>query len=163
MRLFIASPAVIGDYAALRAEFDGIIEGKWVEEKNLHLTWVFLGEVAESAGIIEKMGALRNPERSVALRGLGDFSSPPKVLYIAASDRLLYDTARSFRSEGFDLYRFVPHVTICRIKRVIDPEAYGRLLHRYRDKEPGTLLPQINLYESRRGGSGMEYRVVYGV
>jgi len=43
MRLFIASPVIFDNYASLKEDFEGIIEGKWVDEKNLHLTWVFLG------------------------------------------------------------------------------------------------------------------------
>ena len=54
MRLFIASPIILDDYASIQEDFKDIIEGKWVEEENLHLTWVFLGEMKDERAVVEK-------------------------------------------------------------------------------------------------------------
>jgi len=112
MRLFIASPVILDDYAAIQKEFDGIIEGKWVEEENLHLTWVFLGEVADATPVAKKLSEITPIESEVSIASLGYFGRPPRILYAKAESTLLYDKAREFREAGFDLYRFKPHITI---------------------------------------------------
>ena len=55
MRLFIASPVILSHYDVIKNDFEGIVEGKWVEEENLHLTWVFLGDVPNPQPVIEKL------------------------------------------------------------------------------------------------------------
>ena len=53
MRLFIASPVILSHYDAIKNDLEGIVERKWVEEANLHLTWVFLGDVPDPQPVIE--------------------------------------------------------------------------------------------------------------
>ena len=55
MRLFIASPVVLDDYSSIKEDFKNIIEGKWVEEQNLLLTWGFLGELNHEKPIIDNL------------------------------------------------------------------------------------------------------------
>jgi len=148
MRLFIASPVILNDYASIKADFEGIIEGKWVEEKNLHLTWVFLGEVDDPEPIISKLSTILPLEAPVESEGLGYFGRPPKVFFAKAEFKLLYDKAREFKEAGFDLYRFKPHITLCRIKQIHDYRAYKEIRKNYREKKLGMVLPQIHLYKS---------------
>jgi len=148
MRLFIASPVILNDYASIKTDFEGIIEGKWVEEKNLHLTWVFLGEVDDPEPIISKLSTILPLETPVESEGLGYFGRPPRVFFAKVEFKLLYDKAREFKEAGFDLYRFKPHITLCRIKHIRDYRAYKEVLKNYREKKLGMVLPQIHLYKS---------------
>ena len=160
MRLFIASPVILDDYESIKEDFDGIIEGKWVEEENLHLTWVFLGEGNDPEPIMEKLRTIAPLETTVEMAALGYFGRPPRVFFAKAESKLLYDKAREFKEAGFDIYRFKPHITLCRIKRIHNYRAYKEMLKTYKEKRIGTLLPQIHLYKSSLTREGAHYTVL---
>ena len=157
MRLFIASPVKLDDYKSIRENFDGIIEGKWVEEENLHLTWVFLGEKENEKHIIDQMQKLSALENKVDITELGYFGRPPKIFFAKAQEKILFDKAKEFKEAGFDIYRFKPHITLCRIKRIHDYKAYKEKLKSYRDKKLGIILPRLVLYRSVLHREGPEY------
>jgi 2'-5' RNA ligase len=128
MRLFIASPVILDDYASIKEDFKDIIEGKWVEEQNLHLTWVFLGELKDERAVIDKLKEISPLEPNIGIKELGYFGRPPRVFFSKSEEKALYDKAREFRDSGFDLYRFKPHITLCRIKTIHDYKAYKEKL-----------------------------------
>ena len=161
MRLFIASPVTLDDYASIKEDFEGIIEGKWVEEQNLHLTWVFLGDVKNEQPIIEKLQEISTLETHIEVKELGYFGRPPRVFFAKSEEKILYDKAKEFRGSGFDLYRFKPHMTLCRIKNIIDYKAYKEKLNTYREKPLGLILPEITLYESTLSPTGAHYSCRY--
>ncbi len=148
MRLFIASPVKLDDYASIKENFKDIIEGKWVEEENLHLTWVFLGDVKNEKPIIDMLINISSLESEVTIEKMGYFSRPPRVLFAKTEEKPLYDKAREFKEAGFDLYRFKPHITLCRIKTIHNYKAYKEKLKTYKEKHLGIILPEINLYQS---------------
>lgn len=148
MRLFIASPVILDNYVSIKEDFKDIIEGKWVEEENLHLTWVFLGDLKNEKPIINKLKNISPLESKVVIEEMGYFGRPPRVFFAKADTKLLYKKAREFKEAGFDLYRFKPHITLCRIKTIHDYKAYKEKLKSYRKKSLGLILPEINLYKS---------------
>lgn len=157
MRLFIASPVILDDYASVKEDFQDIIEGKWVEEENLHLTWLFLGDIRENKPIIEKLRDISPLENNANISGLGYFGRPPKVLFAGSERKLLYDKATEFKEAGFDLYRFKPHITLCRIKTIHNYKIYKEKLKTYRKKQLGYILPEISLYKSTVTEKGAIY------
>ena len=161
MRLFIASPVILDDYASIQEDFKDVIEGTWVKEEELHLTWVFLGEEEDESPIIDKLKDISPLESKVSIKELGYFGRPPRVFFSKAEDKDLYDKAKEFRNAGFDLYRFKPHITLCRIKAIHDYKAYKEKLKAYREKELGLILPKIHLYESTLTSKGAEYTCRY--
>lgn len=163
MRLFIASPVIIDDYASIKEDFKDIIEGKWVEEENVHLTWVFLGDVADEKPIIDKLKEISPLESQVSIKELGYFGRPPRIFFAKAEEKALYEKAKQFRNAGFDLYRFKPHITLCRIKAIHDYKAYKEKLKTYREKILGVILSEIYLYESRLTSKGAEYSCKYTI
>jgi len=148
MRLFIGSPIILDDYDSIKKEFEGIIEGKWIEEENLHLTWVFLGDVEDPMPVLKKLKEVTPPKHESAIAELGYFGRPPRIFFAKAESKLLYDKAKEFKEAGFDLYRFKPHITLCRIKKIHDYRVYKEILKSYREKHLGIILPQIDLYKS---------------
>ncbi|MEA3419603.1 MAG: RNA 2',3'-cyclic phosphodiesterase [Campylobacterota bacterium] len=158
MRLFIASPIILDDYGSIQEDFKDIIEGKWVEEENLHLTWVFLGDVANEKPIIEKMQSVSAFEREVGIAELGYFGRPPRVFFAKAEEKLLYEKAKEFKKSGFDLYRFKPHITLCRIKKINEYKSYKEKLKSYREKVLGIIKPEIALYQSTLTPGGPHYQ-----
>ena len=163
MRLFIASPIILDDYASIKEDFKDIIEGKWVKEENLHLTWIFLGDVEDEKPIIDKLKEISPLESKVSIKELGYFGRPPRVFFAKAEKKDLYDKAREFKNAGFDLYRFKPHITLCRIKAIHDYKAYKEKLKTYREKALGLILPEISLYESTLTEKGAEYTCRYTI
>lgn len=163
MRLFIASPIILDDYASIQEDFNGIIEGKWVEEQNLHLTWVFLGDVKDDKPIIDTLKELSPLKTDIEIKELGYFGRPPRVFFARSEEKALYDKAKEFRENGFDLYRFKPHMTLCRIKKIVDYKAYKEKLKTYREKSLGVILPEINLYESTLSSQGAQYSCRHSV
>ena len=163
MRLFIASPVILDDYASIQEDFNNIIEGKWVEEQNLHLTWVFLGDVEDEKPIIEKLKDISPLERNISIKELGYFGRPPRVFFAKSEEKELYDKAREFKNTGFDLYRFKPHITLCRIKAIHDYKAYKEKLKIYREKTLGIVLPEISLYESTFTSTGVNYQCTWKI
>lgn len=163
MRLFIASPIILNDYASIQEDFKGIIEGKWVEEQNLHLTWVFLGDVDDDKPVINKLKEISPLENSIDIKELGYFGRPPKIFFTKSEEKILYYKAREFRDSGFDLYRFKPHMTLCRIKTILDYKAYKERLKTYRERSLGIILPEINLYESTLSPKGAQYSCRYTI
>lgn len=163
MRLFIASPVMLDDYTAIKEDFADIVEGSWVEEHKLHLTWVFLSEHPTAQETIEKMASLTNLQNEVPIAELGYFGRPPRILFAKAEQTVLYDKAREFKTAGFDLYRFKPHVTLCRISHIHDYKAYKEKMKAYRERLLGKVLPQIILYESKRTSRGLEYQSLYEI
>ncbi len=77
MKLFIASPIILNDYASIQEDFKDIIEGKWVEEQNLHLTWVFLGDIDDDKPVINKLKEISPLENSSG-RNPWKATIPPK-------------------------------------------------------------------------------------
>ena len=163
MRLFIASPIILDDYASIKEDFKDIIEGKWVEEENLHLTWVFLGDVKSEKPVIDKLKKISPLGNEVVIEEMGYFGRPPRVLFAKAEEKLLYDKARDFKEAGFNLYRFKPHITLCRIKTIRDYKAYKEKLKTYREKSLGLILPETSLYESTLTSEGAEYTCRYTI
>ena len=161
MRLFIASPVILDDYTAIKEDFKDIIDGTWVEEKHLHITWVFLGNKLSAEPIIDILQNLTNLDDQVEVAELGYFGRPPRVFFARSEHKALYGKAKEFKELGFDLYRFKPHITLCRIKKIHDYKAYKEKVKAYRKKKLGIILPQIALYESKRTSEGLEYQNIY--
>lgn len=160
MRLFIASPVLLYDYTELQRDFCEVIEGKWVEEDRLHLTWIFLGEQPCAAPWRERLRQLDPLGCPALLKELGNLGHPPRIFHVKSSEKILYRKAAEIRRTGFELYRFTPHVTLCRIKKITDGRGYKELLQKYREKIIGEVKTEITLYESSLCPDGAIYRKI---
>ena len=112
---------------------------QWMRPQNMHLTMKFLGEVSKArigdvAAALHR-AALEAVPMEVSAQGLGVFPSirKPRVLWFGLGGQvdLLGDACDHLESalaeKGFARERrpFRPHLTLARIKQVVDP---GRLL-----------------------------------
>jgi 2'-5' RNA ligase len=161
MRLFIASPVNLYEHEEIKNDFLPVLEGKWVEEENLHLTWCFLGDLPDAAPVIERMQPLQPLKKEVSIHSIGHFGRPPKILFAKAEADCLYAHAELFKAAKFDLHRFSPHITLCRIKHIKDPKGFKALEHAYLRKTLGILLPQITLYRSTLTPKGPLYTPLF--
>jgi len=158
MRLFIASRAVIMHYEQIREEFADIIEGRWVQEEQLHLTWVFLGERDDAEEILQRLARIDPLAHEVSMKGLGSFGRPPKILFAGEKRPVFYKKASEFRREGFEMERFHPHITLCRIKKIHDREAFRAKIKAFQKVKLALVKREIDLYESQLTSGGAVYR-----
>ena len=145
---------------------------KWVPPENVHLTLKFLGDIEEAT--VEKVRAAMAEAAGggpieIEVRGLGCFPphGKPRTLWAGVSDgaeavaKLFKKLDRALRPLGFEKERrFVPHLTIGRVKSPEGAEALVPALQRQADTLFGaytaaemvlfrsTLTPQGAIYDS---------------
>lgn len=178
MRLFIASsfePAftdglkLVSSYARDNAGRDTV---KWVDPSNFHITYAFLGDMADPAAARKGLDAGLEGAAAfnISLGGFGVFPSArhPSVLWVGIGEGTaeLRELARKL-SEGLAAAgivfedRFEPHVTLGRVKGVL-PENFVRRVSDYsQGRRALSRLASVELMESRLTREGPEYRQVY--
>ena len=162
MRLFIASKAILFESIDIRKAFDSLLRGTWVEAQNLHLTWVFLGDTMSPETAIATMQKISlQLDRPIPVKGLGTFGKPPQILYGVSDHKRLYEQAERFAEAGFEMHRFKPHVTLCRIKSVADRKGFDNTVHTFQELTLGEILPEITLYRSHLSKEGPRYEALY--
>lgn len=144
-----------------------------VEPETLHLTLVFLGEIAMPvlAGVHEAWEILRWPALTVQIQGFGLFGGTrPRLCYagLAPNPALMalqakVETAARRAGAAPESRRFVPHVTLGRFPPP-PPEALFRLECAV-VAGAGFVLPsfevrELVLYESHLGGRSARYDVL---
>jgi len=143
---FLHSEELLAAYAQLRSACSAYCRAKWVEPENLHFTFAFLGDFPRRR-IPELLTALSPVLHSYAslltLRGVGVFPhrASPRVLYIGIEnpDRQLWSVHEHIghivSSFGISVEqsRFVPHVTIARLKQVTAPQLFQQFLASHRE------------------------------
>jgi len=107
MRLFIATPIILPFYQILKNRLSPYIEGKWVEGYNLHLTHKFIGE--DNPENWKKI-KLNIPKEKIEIKSFGIFNN--KILYMKAYSPNIDSIAKQL-----DVQNFIPHITLCRIKK----------------------------------------------
>jgi len=160
MRLFLASYATVEFYDDIKRDMHPYFDAKWVEPKNLHLTWLFLGEQPAATPIISRLQPLKSlPRLPMALQGIGTFGRHhPSHLFLKTSQKVAQTIHERIASmlevEPDDPFR--AHVTLARIKRF---RSYGfKHIQRPWMSEPlGEVEATIYLIESRLTPSGPIY------
>ncbi len=157
MRLFIGIKAKLNCYEEIKKAFSYSFEGKWVEEKNLHTTLYFFGEVKDSGYIEEKMDSIIFPKEKMELKGLESFGYPPKILFAKPQKNIYKKSYRELEKLfGENSKRFHPHVTLIRIKKVLNGD-YKRLFKKYQYKNIGYLERKVILFKSTLTPKGPIY------
>ena len=160
MRLFLASFANVDFYDDIKRDMEPFFDAKWVEPKNLHLTWYFFGEQPSAAPIIERLRELKMaPRLPMALQGYGTFGNPhPKVLFLKTStvvSTVMHQKIAQMLGMEPD-EPFKPHVTLARIKHT-HSNGYRTLERPWMSEPLGTIEAPIYLIESRLTQNGPIY------
>ena len=150
---------------------------KPVETQNLHLTLRFIGEVPryKVEEIIDQvLKPIRRERFTITLRGLGAFPSPsrPRVVWVGITEgsevleSIHGEIERGLRGLGLQpsRERFVPHITLARIKGSRNIQALVRLLAEYSDYEFGSMtVTSIRLKKSTLTRRGPIYETLWEV
>lgn len=155
-------------------EVKNSITGKWVEPQNLHMTLQFLGDITERQAIdviknLQQIAKKTIPFK-IKYKGMGVFPDLKKarVLWIGVSEgsnrlkNLAKEVEKMNARSGIkpNSKNFVPHVTICRLKKY-DKKALTHLLNKYRTVEFGEEeVNKIALISSSLTSVGPIYTVV---
>ena len=160
MRLFLGSYADIDYYDDIRHDMRPYFDARWVERKNLHLTWFFLGEQPSAAPIIDRLQPLKMiPKLPLSIQGFGTFGKPyPKVFFLKTSSvvtTLLHQKIAELLGEEPDEI-FRPHITLARIKR-FHSHGYRHMERPWMSEPLGSVEAPIYLIESRLTPEGPIY------
>ena len=155
--------------AALSLSFlrGGLPSARWIDVENYHLTLRFIGDV-ESRLADELVAALDRIERpgfELSLSGIGAFGSKkPHSLYAgiapsAALEALQADIERVCRRLGMasDGKKFVPHVTLARLRQPRIDDIVHYLAARGNFRTPAFPVSRFVLYSSRDSVGGGPY------
>ena len=145
---------------------------KWTKPENLHLTYVFLGDVPAArapaaAGCVARCAAIFT-RQEVHLSGLGAFPSleKPRVFWLGLAQdsagtlkELTLKLSAALEAEGFKFdFNFTPHLTIGRVKTKLAPALTAKLRGKADALEGRSIINSVELFESRLTSSCPEYR-----
>ncbi len=148
-----------------------LIEAKWVQEKNYHITLHFLGYVPIDLlpDIKEQLAMISFKPFSVALDLLEvNDRKNPRVLWISLKSELLIQLAHEIIT-NLSLFiepeerGFHPHLTLARIKKVHNQEGVDELLDDYDGPQDNWMVNSFSLMESELSKAGSEYLAVLKV
>lgn len=169
MRLFVAL-SIPDDVAhALMLLQGGVPGARWQRREQLHLTLRFIGEVdgRDARALDDALAGIDAPAFELQLHGVGQFGNrQPHSLWVAARkndllDHLQRKVDNAIRRVGQpqDAHKFMPHVTLARLK---NPE-----MDKLRQWLTGNALFASNefpvtsfcLYSSKLTSDGSIYRI----
>lgn len=160
-RLFLAVPAKLTDFETLQKDFSDTLEGKWTKPENLHATLYFFGNMYQPDELIEKLSSIPMRVEPSPLVGAELFSHN-RILSSPSVNPSL-DALFATLTKTLDLpvkRAFVPHITLMRIKKILDYQALDRCIDTYRDRVVGTLSGPVELFESHTYPEGAEYELL---
>lgn len=180
MRAFIAIDLpddIKANLVAFQDELKGlnIFRAKFVEKENLHLALKFLGEISEAdmdkiSKILEEL-CKKQHVFGLSLKALGAFPSESyvRVLWIGivkgdAEAKTLHNEIDKAIAGIGNLKpdtRYVNHITLARVKAVMDKAKLKELFGKYKDKEFGSFeAKEIKLIKSTLTREGPVYEPV---
>lgn len=154
-RLFLAVPVLLDDYAGIRDRFSGLLEGRWRDEAGLHATIAFFAGRFSPERVIDAVDSIDRTFEVSALEGWDYF--PSARVFVATtrnpSLQMLYE--RLAPRLELPPAHLAPHVTLMRVKRFSDREAFERECAG--SPPSGRLQCEIVLYASRLRPEGSLY------
>jgi len=142
-----------------------IFKGKLVEEKNLHLTLKFLGEISQ-----EELEEIRNILKRIHFRKiecsidkLGFFSEKfLRIiwLHIKNSEDLQKEVDESLKDLFNSENHFMSHLTIARIKSIKNKKEFINKIKEIKLEEINFFIEEISLVKSELKRDGPEYEIL---
>ncbi len=170
MRVFIAlnlSKETIKEIGKIQKtlEKEGLFLGKLTELKNLHLTLKFLGEIDESKlkEVEKRLEEIKFPDFNCSLGALGVFSENfIKIIWIELTgaeelQKIIDESLKGiFETES----RFMRHVTLARVKKVVNKELLIEKLKKIKVKETEFNVKAFYLMKSELSEKGPIFDVI---
>ena len=119
MRLFIATKIDLPFYGIIKERISPFVRGKWTSPENLHITHLFIGEDEPKKYMIK----IPIPKEKITLKGVDCFND--KILHLKANSKNIEQIHRFLINKyRIKTKRFLPHITLCRIKEILDRDSF---------------------------------------
>ncbi|QOG07532.1 RNA 2',3'-cyclic phosphodiesterase [Aureimonas sp. OT7] len=145
----------------------GLPSARWIDTENYHLTLRFIGDVdcRTADEVVAELDRVARPSFELTLRGVGAFGSKkPHSIYAGAVpspglDTLQADVDRACRRAGIapNAQKFVPHVTLARLRHPKGEDVARYLSGRGNFRSPSFQVGRFVLYSSRDSVGGGPY------
>ena len=138
--------------------------GKFTEPENLHLTLKFLGEIPEEKVklVQEKLKEIKNKEFEIELGELGFFTEKSfRIVWVKLVSKAIWELQTIIDDKLRDLFekekRFMSHVTLARIKKVIDKKIFLDYIKNMKIKPIKLKISEFTLKKSELTREGPNY------
>ena len=170
-RLFVAIALPSDIKGSLEPLASGLGDVRWTTPAQQHLTLRFIGEIADHRAddVADTLSLVPGIPFELRLKGIGHFPprGEPKVIWAGVEKNAgLKDLKRRIdrvlRSAGFDSdpQRFVPHVTLARLRRPPSRAALATYLMRHSlYRSAPFAVSSFHLYSSWLRTDGPDYRL----
>jgi len=162
MRVFLATYTRF-NYFNLKKDFEeAIINGKWVEVKNLHLTFKFFGEIKKNElnSIIKELDNFKYEKSEFEVKGVDFFNTQSHLILFAKinqKEKIL--NLSNKLNKLFKIDNFKPHITLCRVKKY-NKDKFLNLIEKYQDFKFGKFRLNLSLIESTLTKNGPIYKII---
>lgn len=168
IRLFVALPLPFDIRQELASLASGVPGARWVPEENFHITLRFVGDVPQTtaADIDSMLAGIRAPGFQIRLGGVGHFGPLRKArsLWVGVQrDSALQHLRDKIESAVVraglrrEPRKFVPHVTLARIKGETGHHLANFLAGNSLYRSGPIEIDRFVLYASHLGGEGSVY------
>ncbi len=140
--------------------------GKLTELENIHLTLKFLGDISEENidSIKEILSKIRFPELNLRLSKAGIFSyNHPRIVWVKVIGnitRLQKEIDNSLEKLFPKEERFMSHLTIARIKHVVDKKSFIDYIEGIKPKKISFRASEFKLKSSELRSPGPVYKTL---
>lgn len=170
IRLFVALPIPEQYRAPLGMLKGGVPGARWVSPENLHLTLRFIGNTdgRTYTDVMDALAGVRAPAFDLSLKGIGFFGERGRVdslwVGIAKGEALMrlhdkIETALQRVGLEAEHRRFMPHVTLARLKSAPGARVADWLMVNAGFTLPSWRVSEFSLLSSYLGGEGAIYQV----
>jgi RNA 2',3'-cyclic 3'-phosphodiesterase len=147
----------------------GLPGARWVDVQNYHITLRFIGDVdhRQADDLAEALDQLSAPPLTLSVHGLSVFGSKKPHALIALMDQLPHLSELHFSMERLcqrlglaaDARKFVPHITLARLKNTKPEEAAFYLSQHGLVTVPDFTVSRFVLMSSRDSVGGGPYAI----
>jgi len=169
MRLFVALPIPAPVAQSIMLIQGGVPGARWQTREQLHLTLRFIGETdgRDAAMLDDALATIKAPAFDLQLHGVGQFGNKqPHSLWagLRKSEALEHlqhkvDTAIRRVGQPQDAHKFMPHVTVARLRNPEGAKLIEWLTHHALFTSAEFRVGAFNLYSSRLTSDGSVYAV----
>ena len=169
MRLFVALPLPDSVAQSLLLIQGGVPGARWQTREQLHLTLRFIGEVDNQTVLMldDALAGIHAPAFELQLHAVGQFGGQQMHALWAGvrkNEALEHlqrkvDTAIRRIGQPQDTHKFMPHVTLARLRHAEPGKALEWLSHHALYTSPEFTAGAFHLYSSKLSSEGSLYRI----
>jgi 2'-5' RNA ligase len=167
IRLFTALEIPHGVAARLESLQRGIENARWIERENFHITLRFIGDIPENvaADVDDALAEVPFEPFELELEGVGEFGgAKPHALWAGVKlteplKRLQARHESAARRAGLppETRKYMPHVTLARLRAVEAPEVYRFIAANNLFATPKFEVTRTILFSARSSTGGGPY------